>query len=52
MPLNQHGRMIGVEGACIANNRNLAFFVAVRLDDASPKLRGQPILVVDSIGQT
>jgi hypothetical protein len=52
MPLDQHGRVIGIEGACIADDRDLAFFVAVWRDDASPELRRQTVLVVDSIRQS
>jgi hypothetical protein len=49
MPLDQHGRVIGVEGACIADDRDLAFFVAVWRDDAGPELWRQTVLVENPI---
>ena len=51
MPLDQHRRMIGVEAACIADDRNLSFLVAIGSDDAGCEFRCQPGLVVDSIRQ-
>lgn len=51
MPLGQHGGVIGVERACIANDGYLAFFIAVRRDDASLERRREPILVEKSVRQ-
>ena len=51
MPLDQHGRVVGVEAACIADDGDLAFLVAVRRDDAGPELRRQAVLVEDPVGQ-